>query len=111
MPWRPEPPSTAASWWACCRDRCCEPRRRSAGGRSTWGRVGPWRPGSRSGRGGESGGGGGAGLGRLGIERRATGEGPLAADAAALPLAQPAPDAELLAVGEGVLEAVLPHDA
>ena len=41
----------------------------------------------------------------------ATGEGPLAAEAAALPLAHAAPDAELLAVGERVLEAVLAHDA
>ena len=47
-----------------------------------------------------SGGGGAAG-----------GLGPLAADAAPLTLGQPAPDAELLAVGQGVLEAVLAHDA
>ena len=39
------------------------------------------------------------------------GEGPLAADAATLALAHPAPDAELLAVRQGVLEAVLTDDA
>ena len=37
------------------------------------------------------------------------GERPLAAHPAALPLGQPAPDPELLAVGERVLEAVDPH--
>ena len=36
-------------------------------------------------------------------------EGALAADAAALPLGEAAPDPELLAVGERVLEAVDPH--
>src|SRR5688572_27810599 len=46
---------------------------------------------------------GGAGL--------AAGHGPLAADAAPLALAHPAPDAELLAVGQGVLEALGPHHA
>ena len=40
-----------------------------------------------------------------------SGQGPLPADAAPLPLGQPAPDAELLAVREGELEAVLPHHA
>ena len=39
-----------------------------------------------------------------------SGEGTLATDAAAFTLAHPAPDAELLAVLEGVLEAVLTHD-
>ena len=42
---------------------------------------------------------------------RAGGEGTLAAQAATLTLGQAAPDAELLAVGQRVLEAVLAHDA
>ena len=39
------------------------------------------------------------------------GEGALAADAATFPFAQPAPDTELLAVHQGVLEALLAHHA
>ena len=39
------------------------------------------------------------------------GQGPLAADPAPLALGHAAPDPELLAVGQGVLEAVLAHDA
>src|SRR5206468_3005533 len=53
-------------------------------------------------------GGFGGGSGR---RRAAGGLGPLAADPAALPLGEPAPDAELLAVGQCVLEALLTHDA
>ena len=45
---------------------------------------------------------GGGGAGRLG----GTGDGTLAADAATLTLAEATPDAELLAVGQGVLKAV-----
>ena len=41
----------------------------------------------------------------------AAGQGPGTAEAAALPLAHAAPDTELLAVRQGVLEAVLPDDA
>src|SRR5205823_3759823 len=52
-----------------------------------------------------------AGRARPGVRARiATArECPLAADAAALPLGQPAPDAELLAVAQGVLEALGAH--
>src|SRR5947209_18588984 len=57
---------------------------------------------SRGGWGGRSGGGAGG---------SPAGEGPLAANAAALTLAHPAPDAELLAIGQGVFEAVFTHDA
>ena len=46
-----------------------------------------------------------------GAEDAAGGLRPLAADAAALTLGEPAPDAELLAVLEGELEALLAHDA
>ena len=46
-----------------------------------------------------------------GAEDAAGGLGPLAADAPALTLGEPAPDAELLAVLEGELEALLANDA
>src|SRR5207248_5059329 len=53
---------------------------------------------SRNGSGGSAGG-------------RPASKGPLATDAAPLTLAHAAPDPELLSVGQGVLEALLAHDA
>ena len=48
---------------------------------------------------------------RDGADDVPAGQGPGPAQPAALPFAHPTPDAELLAVGQGVLEAVLAHDA
>ena len=98
-------------------------RPRSGGRSSTSPRTAPSRRGCRSDQcsrgsdGSELGRrpGSGTGGGRLGgaVGRRCGGPGqrPLAADAATLTLAHAAPDAELLTVGQGVLEAVLAHDA
>src|SRR5690349_17523639 len=103
MPSRRRSRSTDANWWAWSLRRCWTGRRRLAGSSSTSDPIARSRPaGSGSGSGG--GGRGGVGLG-LHLQRGAPGEGPLAADAAALALAQATPDAELLAVAEGVLEA------
>src|SRR5215218_3558111 len=52
---------------------------------------------------------GGSGRGRA--AGGAAGEGPGPTDPTALALAHATPDAELLPVGEGVLEALVPHDA
>src|ERR1700733_4041622 len=53
---------------------------------------------------------GGGGVG-LRADVVAAGQGPGPTQAAALTFAHPTPDAELLAVGQGVLETVLAHDA
>src|SRR5262249_21687144 len=92
----PKPPSSEPNWWASFPPPCSSASPSNGGRRSTSTPRGRSRPASP--------------LRGRGVPR-AAGQGPLAAEAATLPLAEPVPNAELLAVHEGVLEAILPHHA
>ena len=97
------------SWSAWCRRRCWTAPTRRAGRSSTWRPTARSRPGWRSRAGTETAAGRAGGRDRCGQALASgglAGQGALAADAAALTLAHAAPDAELLAVDQRVLEAL-----